>query len=219
MPTLNLVEEHCLYEDYDSLGRHYTTPTGHRFPSVTTVLGQMPKKGLDDWRERVGEEKADRIMKASARVGSEYHDACENYIRGNDVGGLTIQANRLFGQVKPVLKRDIGEVRGIELPMWSTALRTAGRTDLIAEYKGELSIIDYKNSRSEKPKHFCTNYFLQGAAYARMFYELYGISIKQIVIIIAQWGRPKPTIHVERVKDWAKPVVETFKTYNPAFKE
>ena len=212
--TLNLVEYPELVEDYNGIGRHYTTPSGVRYPSVTTVLGQMPKDGLDEWRERVGEEKAERIMKASAKVGSEFHDACEQHVLGNDPGVLTHGAQMLFASARRELKK-IDNVRGIEIPMWSDYLKIAGRSDCIGDYAYVPSIIDYKNSRSPKPLHFCTSYFLQGAAYARMFYERHGIVIKQMVIIIAVWGQLKPTVHIEKVRDWVKPLDQVMMDHNP----
>ena len=78
-----------LVEDYEGIGRHYTTPTGERYPSVTTVLGLKPKPQLDEWRERVGDEVADRRTKASAKVGSEFHDACERYVKNEEIGVLS----------------------------------------------------------------------------------------------------------------------------------
>ena len=146
---LNLVSYPELVEDYNGIGRHYTTPNGTRYPSVTTVLGQMPKPGLDEWRDRVGEEKAERIMKTSAKVGSEFHDACEQFVLGNEVPVMTHGARMLFASARRCLKK-IDNVRGIEIPMWSDYLKTAGRSDCIGDYEFIPSIIDYKNSRRIK---------------------------------------------------------------------
>ena len=57
--------------------RVYVTPNGHTYPSITSVLGSQPKPSLDAWRERVGDEEADRIMKESAKLGTAVHDLCE----------------------------------------------------------------------------------------------------------------------------------------------
>lgn len=214
MTILNLVDYYDLPEEYDDFGRKYTTANGDVYPSITTVLGKQPKPGLDDWRERLGDEKADRIMKASARVGSEFHDACEQFILGEPVPVLSAGARMLYASAKSELKY-IDDVRGIEIPMWSDHLKTAGRSDCIGSYRTVPSIIDYKNSRSPKQRDWCKDYFLQGAAYARMFYEMYGIVIKQMVIIIAVWGNPKPTVYIEKVVDWVGPLDDVMREYNP----
>lgn len=212
--NFDLVEYPQVIEDYTDYGRWYTNPNGDRYPSITSVLGKQPKPGLDAWKERMGEERATRIMKASGRVGTEFHDACENYILGEPVDVMSRGAEMLFASVKRELK-NLDDIRGLEIPMWSDYLKTAGRSDLIGSYKGIPSIVDYKNSRHEKTREWCHDYFLQGAAYSRMFYERYGIAIKQIVIIIAVWGSPKPTVYIEKVRDWVKPLDQVMKEYNP----
>ncbi len=215
--NLDLVDYPQISEEYTDFGRMYTNPNGDVYPSITTVLGKQPKPGLDEWKERIGEERAIRIMKASGRVGTEFHNACEAHIRGEEVGPLTRGASMLYGTAKKEL-RHLDNIKGIEIPMWSDHLKTAGRSDLIGEYKGTLSIIDYKNSRTHKEIEWCRDYFLQGAAYSRMFYERYGIAIKQIVIIIAVWGNPRPVVYIENVRDWIKPLDNVMRQYNPLWK-
>jgi len=214
MSILNLVEHYDLVEEYDSFGRKYTTSNGDVYPSITTVLGKQPKPGLDAWRERIGDDEADRIMKTSGRIGTEFHDACEQYILGEPVPILSPGASRLYSCARKELMK-IDNVRGIEIPMWSDHLKVGGRSDCIGDYNSVSSIIDYKNSRSSKQRDWCTDYFLQGAAYGRMFYELYGITVKQIVIIIAEWSNPRPTVYIEKVVDWLGPLDDVMREYNP----
>ena len=61
--------------------RYYTTPDGDRFPSVTTVLGAKPKPYLQEWRNRVGEQEANRITKISSGRGTNLHTLCERYLK------------------------------------------------------------------------------------------------------------------------------------------
>lgn len=204
-----------LKEDYNGIGRHYTTPDGNRYPSVTTVLGLAPKPQLDAWRERVGDEVADRRTKASAKVGSEFHDACERYVKNEDIGVISRGASMLVSSVKPKLKKHLGVILGTEIPMWSDYLKIAGRSDLIADWDDEISIIDYKNSRNPKPIEYCSGYFLQGACYSRMLYERHGIIAKKIVIVIGVWGTPIPTVHIQNVSDWYPKVIDHMKEYHP----
>lgn len=212
--TMNLFDYTELEEYYDSMGRKYVTPEGVAYPSITTILGRQPKPGLDKWKKEVGEDRAKRIMAASAKVGTEFHDACERYVTNQEAQVLTNGAAMLFNTVRKTLDR-IDNIRGVEIPMWSDHLKVAGRSDCIAEFDGELAIIDYKNSRGEKPRRWCRDYFLQGAAYSRMAYERFGVPIKKTVIIIAQWGEMTPTIYIENVRDWVKPLDDVMRDYNP----
>lgn len=204
-----------LKEDYDSYGRHYTTPSGARYPSVTTVLGKAPKPSLDEWRERVGNAEADKIMKQSSKIGNIFHDACEDYINNKTVSGLSGIPKQLFSAVKKPLKDNITKVYSTEIPLWSDYLKVAGRSDLIADWNGVPSIVDYKNSRKPKIKEYCSDYFKQGACYSKMLLETHDLLCKQIVIVIGVWGQPQPTIFIEKVKDWYPKVLEHMKLYHP----
>ena len=57
--------------------------------------------------------------------------------------------------------------------------------DCIAEFDGELSIIDFKTSATPKREEYLYDYFVQETAYACMLQELYDVSVKKIVTIVA----------------------------------
>jgi len=38
--------------------RHYVTPDGNKYISITTLLSNLSKVGIQKWRERVGVEEA-----------------------------------------------------------------------------------------------------------------------------------------------------------------
>jgi hypothetical protein len=122
--------------------------------------------------------------------------------------------DELFDTVQPVLDK-FEKVHATELPMWSDYLKLAGTTDCIAEYNGELCIVDFKNARKAKRKEWIKNYFLQGSAYARMLYERYGMVAKKIVIIVAVWGDDTPQVFEENVLDHYDDLVDVMKKYNP----
>ena len=65
--------------------RVYLTPTGDKFPSVTTVISNNKEKmaGIARWRARVGEEKANNISKRSTGRGTKYHSIVEDYFNNN----------------------------------------------------------------------------------------------------------------------------------------
>ena len=44
----------------DSSGRRYRLPSGNLVPSITTVLSYFKRKQLQEWRDRVGEQEANR---------------------------------------------------------------------------------------------------------------------------------------------------------------
>ena len=75
-------------------------------------------------------------------------------------------------------------IRSQECGLYSDKYKVAGRTDLIAEYKGELSIVDFKTSTNERKDSYNENYYIQTSAYAEMFEELTGKPINQIVILV-----------------------------------
>jgi genome maintenance exonuclease 1 len=161
------------------------------YPSVTTVLGADPekKKSLAAWRKRVGEEEANRISKHATGRGEIVHQSCEDYLNNKeDHLSDRFDANAMFLDLKPKLDAHIGYVVAQEVPLVSHVLKLAGRVDLIAEWDGELAIIDFKTSRRPKKEEWIGDYKKQIAAYAAMVYEMTGIAIHKGVIPIAVEG-------------------------------
>lgn len=178
-------------------GREYLTPDGKSYPSVTTVLGfNKDKSKLFEWRKRVGEEEANRIVKKSAGRGTKLHSACEVYLL-NEMSDLKIRAlmpdvKDFFMQLKPLIDANVGDVYGLEQALYSSRLKIAGRTDCIAVWNGKLSIVDYKNSIKQKKEEYIQDYFIQCTAYAEMFEEVTGLPVEQIVVLIAnEEGEPQ----------------------------
>ncbi|MBS3921874.1 MAG: PD-(D/E)XK nuclease family protein [Nitrosarchaeum sp.] len=166
--------------------RYYKTPQGLLYPSITTVLSKTSDMtGLDQWRERIGNDLADQIMKDAQIHGTMTHKLCEDYLKNKESVGdfLDIPKNH-FEKLKPYLHK-MNNIRGIELPLYSDEFKIAGTCDCIAEYNGDLSIIDFKTSRSRLVEHYdkVQKYFMQATAYSLMWKERTGIEIDQIVII------------------------------------
>lgn len=181
-----LVEDVTLKRSYEFGSRFYTTPEGRKYPSVTTVLGQLSASGIQKWREKVGEEEANRISTESSTVGTAMHQMCEDYLLGQELKIVNDQAYGLFKQLQPKLDQ-IESIHGIEVPLYSDYLMMAGTADLVATYKGMICIIDFKNARKEKKEEWIDGYYLQGTTYARMFFERYGVFPEKVVIWIAVW--------------------------------
>ena len=167
--------------------RFYMTPTG-TYPSITTVLGVRKEKkaGLQAWRERVGHDVANHIMRTAASRGTAVHHMCEDFLNNKEVvkEDVAFLPWCLFSQLKPTLEKSINNIYAQECGLWSEKYRVAGRVDCIAEWNGVPSIIDFKTSRSERKDDYNFEYYMQASAYAEMFEERTGIEINQIVILV-----------------------------------
>lgn len=169
--------------------RLYPVPSGGKYPSITTVLSCNPEKkaGIMKWRKRVGEEKANRISNRAATRGTAFHLMCEDYLN-NRYDETKFKDKHLplmmFKNAKPTLNR-INNIYAQEAALYSDHLEIAGRVDCIAEFDGELSIIDFKTSAEEKKEEWMEDYYIQETGYGCMFYELYKTRIKQLVTIVA----------------------------------
>ena len=185
--------------------RHYVTPNGS-YISITTLLSNLSKDGIQKWRARVGAEEANRISTKASRQGNAIHALCEKYIK-NEEGFLTESMPHLvemFESILPLLDR-VDNVHVTEGAMYSDELGLAGRTDLIAEFDGKLAIIDYKTSRRIKTWEMCASYFMQGAFYAHAYEERTGIPINNIVIIMAVENE-EPLLFRETKDRWLEPL-------------
>ena len=168
--------------------RYYKIPDEEeliKMVSITSVTSHFNKEIFINWRKKVGNEKADKITKAATRRGTDMHTLTEHYLK-NDKELPTVPpiSDFLFKIAKPKLNL-INSIYTLEGSLYSKQLGIAGTVDCIAEYNGELSIIDFKTSKKPKPREWIEHYFVQAMAYGCMFYELTGISVKKLVIIMA----------------------------------
>ena len=181
-------------------GRLYTTPEGNRYKSITTVLSHYGKQGIYEWRKAVGEEYANEISRKAANRGTKVHKVCEDYLK------------ELFFKIKPIIDDNVGKVYTQEQALYSDKLRIAGRVDLIAEWNGRLSVIDFKTSTKQKIEENIQNYFMQCTAYALMFAERTGIWIDDIVVLIATEEGP-PQVFERQIHDYRQPLIEMIDKY------
>ena len=164
--------------------RVYITPAGNAYPSITSILGSQPKSGIEEWRKRVGEKEADRIMKESSELGTMVHDLCEQYLYNLPLKCNYQEAIEVFNRLRFQLK-NIDNILGLELPLHSDILKVAGTADCVAEYNGVLSLIDFKTSRKRKREDWIEDYYIQAFFYAAAFFEMSGALPEQVVILIA----------------------------------
>ena len=175
-----------LKERYIKGKRHYESPTGNLLPSVTTVLSGMSKDGIDAWKRRVGEAEAKKVLDFAGPTGTQMHAICENYLNNKplDYKDKHPRAYTLFKQLKPELNK-INNIIAQEVPLYSEKLGVAGRVDVVAEYEGTPSVIDFKSSKRKKYLSQIKQYQYQATCYALMFEELTKKNIPQIVILIS----------------------------------
>src|SRR5690606_23983715 len=100
----------------------------------------------------------------------------------------------MYKQIEKVLKRKVNNIRCSEGRLYSNKLKVAGSVDLIADYEGKPAVIDFKTSAKNKKKEWIEAYFLQVSMYSFMFWEMTGIFINDIVIIIAVEQELEPQI-------------------------
>ena len=172
--------------------RFYETPDGKLYPSITTVLSTRNKKGLFEWRKKVGDEVANYVARTSANRGTAVHHMCEDYLNNYPMDWPDKWKEHekkflpycLFKQLEKTVLEKIDNIRSQECSLYSHKYRVAGRVDCIAEYDGKLSIIDFKTSTKERTDEYNENYYIQASAYAEMFEEQTGTPIEQIVILV-----------------------------------
>jgi genome maintenance exonuclease 1 len=167
--------------------RYYKVPTEEellKLVSITSITSHFNREIFINWRKKVGEEEAEKITKAATSRGTDMHSLVENYLDNKDLPSVAPMADFLFKIAKTNLNR-INNIYALEGSLYSKQLGIAGTVDCIAEYDGELAIIDFKTSKKPKPREWIEHYFVQCMAYGCMLYELTGISVKKLVIIMA----------------------------------
>ena len=198
-------------------GRRYLVD-GAMWPSVTTVIGHSKKKAILEWRNKVGEEEANKISKRASTRGNKCHKLCELYLENKSITKYKDDplSMGLFYQIKPYLD-SIDNIHALEAPLCSSLLKMAGRVDCIAEYNGELAIIDFKTSTKYKREEWIHDYFAQETAYAIMFQELTGLAPKKLVTIIAcETGEPQIFEIYDKFK-YARKLREYIDAYRSAY--
>jgi len=153
--------------------------------SITSVTSHWSKERILEWKRRVGEKEANRVSKQATTRGTDMHLLTEHYLQNQPLPKAKVPISQiLFSIAKPALNK-IDNIIVQERAMYSLKLGVAGTPDCIADYEGELSIIDFKTSKQPKPVAWIEGYFVQASAYACMLYELTGIKAKKLVIIMA----------------------------------
>ena len=166
--------------------RLYNLPNGEWVPSITSVTSFYNREIFAKWRKKVGIEEANRITKRATSRGTDFHEAVEVYMKNDEIDWDKFKplTKFMFAHARPYLDK-INNIHAIERTLYSEYLGLAGRVDCIAEYEGELAIIDFKTSEAPKREQYLYDYFVQECGYACMLQEVYGLSVKKLVTIVA----------------------------------
>lgn len=187
--THNFVKVPPLSRITTERGRYYVNEENEKFFSVTTFLSkdESKKEGLKKWRDRVGNTEADGIAASAADRGESLHTICERYLSNEDnyMRDATASTRMMFNSIKPHLDKNIDSLYGLELPLYSKYLKSAGTADVVCVWSGKNTIVDFKNSIRLKKREQITGYFMQSSAYCVMFEERTGIPMSRFAIVVA----------------------------------
>lgn len=159
----------------------YRTINGYK--SASKLLSEMQNKDfLDDWKSRIGEKEAIRIIEAASARGKVMHDLIEKYLLTQCiVVDDNVKGTNHFKKMIPLLTNV--EPILLESTLFNNKLEITGRCDCIGFYKGVLSVIDFKTSRKPKVLKYMKSYMIQVTLYSLMFYDMFGIKLSQGVLL------------------------------------
>lgn len=187
-PDINTIEEFNL--------RWYVISEDEAYPSITSMLGKTQsaedKASLENWRNSIGHEEADRISREATTNGTAVHLLIELFLNGSPINESEFTEEQLgrFRSVKGYLKK-IDEIWGQEVALFSRKLKIAGRCDCIGVYKGKESILDWKTSSKIKSDRQIEDYKYQLAFYAQAHNEMFGTNITHgVIIMVTKDGFP-----------------------------
>lgn len=172
--------------------RRYATPDGEKLPSVTTILDatkpEEAKKALQEWRKRVGPQKAQEITTEAAGRGTRMHKWIEDFIKTGSIGepGSNPYSKQSHLMAQSIINQGLSkcnEFWGTEVPLYFPGIY-AGTTDLVGVHDGAPAIMDHKQSNKLKKKEWISDYFIQLAAYANAHNEVHGTNIRKGVIFM-----------------------------------
>ena len=171
-------------------GSRYYNINDTKLPSVTEILkateSEEKKSSLLKWRQRVGNEEADRIMKTSSSRGTKMHQYIEEYLIGQSNMDLSSETNDAQLMSNKIINEglcNLDELRGAEVTLSFPGLY-AGTADACGLYNGKESILDFKQSNKPKKREWIEDYFLQIAAYGLAHNKVYSTNVSQGVILV-----------------------------------
>ena len=195
--------------------RYYFVPDNDeliKLVSITSVISHINREKFIGWRKKVGEEQANKIIKRATSRGTDTHSLIESYLLNETLPSVQPISEYLFKIAKTTLNR-INDIYCLESSLHSKILGVAGTVDTIAKFDGELSVIDYKTSKEPKPIEWIEGYFVQAMFYAMAFYEMTGIMVKKLVIIMTCENGECVVYEERNLKKYMKLVVKYIKEF------
>ena len=169
--------------------RHYDI-NQEMLPSVTTIIQETQsdekKASLSNWRQKVGENEAEKIKNTAAARGTLMHSFLEYYVRGDKLLDLSDEGQVASGMGQVIIDQGFSELKeiwGSEVTLFYPGLY-AGSTDLCGIYSEHESIIDFKQTNKPKRKEWIDDYFVQLGAYAMAHDVIYNTCVDQGVILM-----------------------------------
>jgi ATP-dependent exoDNAse (exonuclease V) beta subunit len=173
--------------------RYYCTPDSNKVQSVTTILDATKsaeqKAALQAWKDRVGKQQAQQIVTEASSRGTRMHKYLEEFVitdqlRDPGSNPYSAQSHRMAKEIiENYLTPNITEYYGNEVNLFYPELY-AGTTDLVANWNGELAIVDFKQTNRPKKESFIQDYFMQLAAYALAHNHMFDTNIRTGVILM-----------------------------------
>ena len=194
--------------------RLYNLPNGGWVPSITSVTSFYNRQIFADWRKRVGIEEANKITRVATARGTDFHQVCQDYLENKELkwDDYQLMTKHMFHHAKPYLDK-INNIHAIERTLYSEYLGLAGRVDCIAEYEGELAVIDFKTSEKIKPEKWIENYFVQETFYAAAYYELTGKVVEKLITLMVTPGGEVKVFDKRNKGDYIKLLVRYIKEF------
>jgi len=194
--------------------RLYNLPNGEWVPSITSVTSFYNRQIFVKWRKRIGIEEANRITKRATARGTDFHEVAQDYLLNKELNWEDYRplSKFMFHHLKPELDK-INNIHAIERTLYSEYFGLAGRVDCIAEYEGELAVIDFKTSEKIKPEAWCENYFVQEMFYASAYYEMTGIPITKLITMMVTPGGEVHVFDKRNKGDYIKLLVRYIKEF------
>lgn len=190
---------------------HFYKAFNKTYPSITTILHSFPNEGIEQWKKRTPN--WEDIQNESFEVGTNFHKNIELFLKNRINLFVENKVYDLFTQLLPELMK-IDNIRAQERRLYHGQLGIAGQVDCIAEFEGELSVIDFKNSRKPKKEWMVkkSGYYEQVTAYAKMWEYCTGQKIDTGVILISNWDGTTSThkINIPDYEDNLKYILERY---------
>ena len=170
--------------------RHYAV-NEEKLPSVTSILSatksEEDKAAIMAWKERVGQEEAEKIKTEASVRGTSMHSFLEQYLLGKLNMQLIEENNKVKEMAQEIIengiKEKLTEIWGVEATLYYPN-KYAGTADCVGIYQGRETIIDFKQSNKLKKEKYIEEYYLQLGAYSLAHNTVYKSKITQGVVLL-----------------------------------